>query len=165
MEYYSNCNIIVIAILGLIKLLAEHFGKKIDEVQDCQNVIDSKPIKHWAIFMIASSVLLAFYDGISGAGGGTLQILAFAMIFRIGMKNILILSAIFSAISLCSAGVNFYFLGLLDKTLMMTMIPAAFIAGFTASYCIQFIKEKHLRLAFIIVLITLLLYLILENII
>lgn len=157
---YVLWGVLTIASIGLIKMLYEHFNQQKPSIENDQSDALSTPVKYWAIFMILSSIVLAFYDGISGAGGGTLQILAFAMIFRMKMKNILILSAIFSGISLCSAGINFYFLDLLDAKLMAIMVPAAFAAGYTASYFIQFIKEEHLRLAFIAILAALLSYLI-----
>jgi uncharacterized membrane protein YfcA len=162
---YVLYGVFIIATIGLIKLIFEHFNLNLTQLHDQDTIVVPAPIKYWPMFLIISAVFLAFYDGISGAGGGTLQILAFAMIFRIEIKKILILSALFSVVSLSAAGINFYFLGLLDMKLMMVMIPASFMAGFTASYCIQFITEKNLRLAFIGVLSALLLYLILYHIV
>lgn len=147
--------ILFIATAGLIHMTLQMRRK----TSALDQVAADHEVKHWAIFGFLAAILLGFYDGVFAAGGGTLQILAFAILFRMAMKELIIMAAIFSGFSLSTASVNFYFIGLIDWGLLLYMIPAAALAGFTASRIVKLTSERTLRIAFISTLSILLLYL------
>lgn len=157
---YVTWFILVIASAGLIYMTYQLRRK----TNALESVATGFELKHWPIFAFLAAILLGFYDGMFAAGGGTLQILAFAILFRMAMKELIIMAAIFSGFSLSLASINFYFVGLIDWGLLLYMIPAAALAGFTASRIVTWAPERTLRLAFVGALSLLLIYLIYDQI-
>ncbi|MBV6633597.1 MAG: sulfite exporter TauE/SafE family protein [Alphaproteobacteria bacterium] len=147
--------IMFIATAGLI-----HMARQIRrKPASMEKVSTGSEIKHWQILSFLAAILLGFYDGMVGAGGGTLQILTFAILFRMAMKELILMAAIFSGFSLSLASINFLLIGLIDWGLLLYMVPAAILAGFSASWIVKLASERTLRIAFIAILTVLLLYL------
>lgn len=145
---------VAIASLGLLKMLLQYL--KI--IPGLHVSAEPQPLPHWRPLIIGASVFLGFYDGVSGAGSGTLQILTYALVFRRPMKELILLSAIYGGLSLFAASINFLFLGLLDAGLLLVMVPGAILAGVFASRITDIVSERHLELVFMLVLAGLLLY-------
>lgn len=154
-EYLVIWFVLTIASLGLFKMIFTNLKKR----NTGDIIAHGKPVQYWPLLAVPTSLLLGFYDGLSGAGGGTLQILAFALIFRAHMKELILLAALFSGLSLTAASISFYYLDLLDFELLAIMIPVSFLAGIAASKITDFAKDSHLENAFIAALSVLLIYL------
>jgi uncharacterized membrane protein YfcA len=127
--------------------------------KDIAVMVDTEPVVHWKVMLVLSGVLLGFYDGISGAGGGIITIATLSLIMRSEIKVIISMANWVSAVSLSTAGLTFLHLGLLDFNLLAIMIPAAFLAGFLAGRLSDALPEKALRATYACVLGSLLAYL------
>jgi len=108
------------------------------------------PRRHWQVFTAAAGGILGLYNGISGAGSGMLLRTMLATIFSGSTKALIGTSSAINGISLLIAGFTFLYLGLLDWKLMAILVPANFLAAWTASKIINRVSEKSLRIAFIV---------------
>lgn len=117
------------------------------------------PIPHWKLALFGAGMIIGFYDGISGAGGRIITIVALSLILRDDIKTVITMANCVSAVSLTSAGLTFLYMGLLDFQLLAIMIPAALLAGFLAAKISSLLSEKILRGTYAVVLACLLVYL------
>jgi uncharacterized protein len=157
-EQLINWLILLICLLGLVYTLLR-IKKPMQHHHE-----HGQLFKHWQFFSFVIALLLGFYDGISGAGGGILMIAALSLMFRANMKSTLGTANLLSAISLSAAGLTYWYLGLLDYGLLLAMVPAAIVAGIFAAQIVHVVSEKHLRVGYACILSALLVYLVINQI-
>jgi len=137
--------VVGVCCIGLLYNLFRIYKPASDENEH----VDS--FKHWQLPAIIVGTALGIYDGLSGAGSGILIIASLTMLFHKDMKATLILANFLSMISLASAGLTFWRLGLLDINLMIFMIPASCLAGILAARIVHIVSERGLRMTFVCV--------------
>lgn len=115
-------------------------------------------VKNWQILTILAGLGIGFYDGMSAAGSGIIVIMVLTLIYQKDMKTTLVMANMLSVISLFSAAIVFYFVGLLSFDLLVIMIPACLIAGFFGARIVSFVPEKILRHVYISLVLILLIY-------
>ncbi len=153
-EHLVEFLVLIICASGFIYVIT-HFRKK----RDIPAATERTPVTLWKMALVAAGMLLGFYDGVSGAGGGIITIATLSMIMRKDMKTTISMANFVSATSLLTAGLTFLYLGLLDLKLLALMVPAAFLAGSFAARISDVLPERLLRGVYAVVLAALLLYL------
>jgi uncharacterized membrane protein YfcA len=145
--------IITICTFGLVYML---YQKKKNIVADIKQ--EKEFSKHWKILAVLAGFGIGFYDGMSAAGSGIIVILTLTVIFRKDMKTTLVMANMLSVISLFSAAIVFYFVGLLSFELLAVMIPACLLSGFFGARIVALVSENILRNVYISLVFILLIY-------
>jgi uncharacterized membrane protein YfcA len=122
------------------------------------------PMRHWKIAIILAGLVLGFYDGVSGAGGGIVVMATVSIIMRGDIKTTISMANWVGFITLSAAGLTFLYLGMLDFKLLALMIPAALLAGGLAAKISHMLPEPVLRGIYAGVLGCLLVYMIGNNV-
>lgn len=139
----AECWIIFVAcVIGLVYTLFRL--KKPDKTV----VDEGRVFPYWQPVSFIIGLGLGMYDGISGAGSGILIITFLAILFRKNMKSTILLANLLGVVSLMTAAMTFWRLGLLDRHLLLVMIPVSSLAGVCASQITQAVSDKNLRITF-----------------
>ena len=152
-EHIVEFFIIGICTLGLIHTFT-HL-----KLKNALVVVEKEPSLYWKPALMGAGLLIGLYNGISGAGSGTITIILLSLIMRKNMKTTIYMAICVTLVSILAASASFAFHGLLNFKLLAFMIPGAFLGGIFAAKISTALPESVLRFLYSLILGALIIYL------